>query len=644
MRLMNAYCGRKPAYKIITYTRPFSFKICSKRTALQNQVRPFIKGTYPSNPTVNISTEQQWGVGSVAVQRQRQEAHMQDDRLGLTLVFEGEAGMGIQTVSSSLMPILKNIGYHVFSCTEYMSRIRGGSNTTEIRITPKRRFAYTSNIDLLFAMSPLALERLGNRVSGDTIVFADREITGAGSHPGRIDMPLSSLAREAGGSVYANTVVGAVTLALFGIPSERFEIYLKKQFASKGDAVVTANLHAARLGYEFAAKLPERTKITLPAAPTSGGGEEPLLMDGNAALGTGAVMAGCNFISSYPMSPGTGLLTFLATHAEEFGVFVDQAEDEIAAINAGLGASYAGARAVVTTSGGGFALMQEGVSLAGMIETPIVIHIGQRPGPATGLPTRSEQGDLSLALHAGHGAFARAIFTPGAPDEIIAITQHAFNVAQRYQIPVFLLTDQYLLDAVCTVDSTEIMHLPIEMPLVETTPGYRRFEITGDGITPRGIPGRGSGIVRVDSDEHDESGVITESFEMRAEMVEKRLKRMKPLSDEALMPTAIGSSEEAGTLVVCWGSNRGVVEEAIDLLGSNRVAAVHFAQAYPLNPEVSRLLDGKRVVVVENNATGQFADILQLETARPVDRRILKATGEPFSVEEILQHLKEEAT
>jgi len=565
---------------------------------------------------------------------------MHNEPHDLSIVFEGEAGQGIQTVTTALMPILKNVGCNVFSCTEYMSRIRGGSNTTEIRITGKKRSAYVGRIDVLFAMSPLAYDRLHDRIGSDTIVFADMEkIGGKGARRG-IDIPLKKLAAEAGGAVFANTVVAGATLALLGVGLDRFAGYLKEQFGSKGEAIVTGNLRAAELGYGFLQNLSPPVSLTLPE-PLTAPGHDRLLMDGNSALGIGAVMAGCNFVSSYPMSPGTGLLTFLASKSADFGIVVDQAEDEIAAINAGLGASYAGARAVVTTSGGGFDLMQEGVSLAGIIETPIVIHIGQRPGPATGLPTRTEQGDLSLVIHAGHGAFARAVFAPGTTAGIIETIQMAFILAQRFQIPVFVLTDQFLLDAVCTIEADEIKRLPTESSIVETVAGYRRFLFTDDGLSPRGVPGYGEGIVRVDSDEHDEQGLITESFDMRRRMMEKRLKRMQPLRDASLPPTPIGEVRSAKTIAVCWGSNRGVVEEALELLGDDSIAALHFTQVYPLNQEGLRLLDNRNVVVIENNATGQLADLLTIETGRQVDHRILKATGEPFTVEEIVDALKE---
>ena len=557
------------------------------------------------------------------------------------MVFEGAAGQGVQTITAALLPILKNSGYHVFSCTEYMSRIRGGSNTTEIRITEKNRRAYARHIDLLFALSPHAFEHLQERIDDNTLIFAEKERFGDHWDDRCIDTPLTTFAVEAGGQVYSNTVAAGTVLGILGVTLDRFDDYLRGQFAGKGEEVVENNIKAATLGYDFGRRLPAARSLTIPA-PAFEDGQGRLLMDGTSALGIGAIAAGCNFISSYPMSPGTGLLTFLAERAKTFGIVVDQAEDEIAAVNAGLGASYAGARAVVTTSGGGFDLMQEGISLAGMIETPIVVHIGQRPGPATGLPTRTEQADLNLALHAGHGEFARAIFAPGTLEEAIETMQRAFDLAQRFQIPVIVLTDQYLIDSVSTIGAEDVKRLPFVPSIVQTDENYRRYVFTDDGLSPRGVPGYGGGIVRVDSDEHDECGLITESFEMRRKMVEKRFNRLKPLGDAALPPSVIGRHDVAEILVICWGSTLGVLEEALDIIEDNRFAGIHFSQLFPLNPATGAMLENRRLIVIENNAQGQFADLLTRETGLSISRRILKATGEPFSVEEVVEYLKED--
>ncbi len=561
----------------------------------------------------------------------------------ISIVIGGAAGQGIQTVEAALMRILKDAGYGVFACKEYMSRVRGGSNSVEIRLSSTKapRRAYVRRIDFLFALDAPALRHLKWRVGEETTVFAENSVfDGVGRY---VDTPIVRFATEAGGSpLYANSVALGVILGVLLVPSEGAETFLRKIFARKGEDIVEKNVAALRKGYDFGRHTAYAEGIEIPLTPDEEK-KDDLLLDGTTALGIGALAGGCDFISSYPMSPGTGVLAFLAQHAKKCGVVVDQAEDEISAINAGLGAAYAGARALVTTSGGGFDLMQEGVSLSGMIETPIVIHIGQRPGPATGLPTRTEQGDLNLALYAGHGEFARAIYAPGTPAEAIETMQKAFDTADANQIPVFVLSDQYFLDAVLPLDAGDVPRMPLTRHIERTESGYRRYALTNDGLSPRGVPGHGEGLVCVDSDEHDESGHITESFDVRKAMMEKRSLRMDALRKDAILPTAFDNFKEAETAVISWGSNKGVLEEAVGKLGSKTLGGLHFAQVFPINPDVKKLLKGKRLVVVENNHSGQFADLLVRELGVKVSRRILKSTGEPFSVEELMEELRDEA-
>lgn len=557
----------------------------------------------------------------------------------ISIVLGGAAGQGVQTVEALLVSVLKREGYHVFATKEYMSRIRGGSNSTEIRVTSKRRGAFVKRIDLLFALDKEVLPHLEHRIGKDTIVLGERDKVCTMTKCPVMNIPFTQFANELGNPIYTSTVAVGVVLGMLDADQEVFRTYLRERFARKGEEVVAKNLEAAEKGYSFGKHIAYDAGIEVHMARKEAVKTE-LLMDGVSALGLGTLAAGCNYISSYPMSPGTGLLTFLAEQSEKFGIVVDQAEDEIAAINQGLGAWYAGARAVVTTSGGGFALMTEGVSLAGIIETPIVVHIGMRPGPATGLPTRTEQGDLNLVLYAGHGEFPRAVFAPGTPEECYLAAQQAFHIADTYQIPVFILTDQYLLDSIGSFPEEHLKQLAVKNHIVETKAGYQRYALTKDGVSPRGIPGYGEGLVGIDSDEHDEAGHITESATVRVAMHEKRLSKMTGIRKEALMPTEIGNVDEAETVVVTWGSNRSVLEEALELLGQKNIAGLHFHQVYPLPAKAKKLLAKKKVVVMENNATGQFANLLKLEYGVDIAENILKYNGDPFSVEEVIQRLE----
>jgi 2-oxoglutarate ferredoxin oxidoreductase subunit alpha len=315
-------------------------------------------------------------------------------------------------------------------------------------------------------------------------------------------------------------------------------------------------------------------------------------------------------------------------------------EDEIAAINMALGAWYAGARAMVSTSGGGFALMTEGVSLAGMLESPIVIHLAQRPGPATGLPTRTEQGDFELALYAGHGEFPRIILAPGRIEDAFYLTQNAFNLADKYQVPVFVLTDQYFMDSYYNLPSFDPSRTKIERHVVKTTKEYKRYELTADGISPRGIPGYGQGLVAIDSDEHDTEGHITEDLDLRTKMVDKRLSKADAMAGDTIGPELVGP-QEYKTLVVGWGSTYNVIKEAIDNLGRNDVALLHFKQVYPLPKETQDFLSkAERTVIIENNATSQFGKLIRIQTGIDIEHKILKYNGLGFSVEEVTERLR----
>lgn len=556
----------------------------------------------------------------------------------ISIVLGGAAGQGVQTVEALLVQVLKREGYNVFASKEYMSRIRGGSNSTEIRLTNRKRSAFVRRIDLLFVMDKDVLGHLVDRITDETILLGEREKV-CGTSCRVIDIPFTRFANELGNPLYTSTVAVGVALGILGADQGVFAEYLKEHFARKGEEVVKKNLEAAQKGYLFGKHLAFAEDIEVVLAKNELVKDE-LLLDGSEATGLGVLAAGCDYISSYPMSPGTSILTFLAQHGRDFGVVVDQAEDEIAAINQGIGAWYAGARAIVTTSGGGFDLMQEGVSLSGMIETPIVIHIGQRPGPATGLPTRTEQADLNLALYAGHGEFSRAIFAAGTLEEAYRVAGQAFFIADKYQIPVFLLTDQYLLDSITSLPAEHLKTVPQERHIVETTEDYKRYTLSENGVSPRGVPGYGSGLVGVDSDEHDEEAHITESAAVRIAQHEKRLRKLEGIRSDALLPTVIGDIKTAETLIVTWGSNRGVIEEAIEKVGDGAVAALHFAQVYPLPEGAKKYFRGKKTVVMENNATGQFANLLKLEYGIKVSENILKYDGNPFYVEEVVEKLK----
>ncbi|PLV59887.1 2-oxoacid:acceptor oxidoreductase subunit alpha [Thermotoga sp. KOL6] len=553
----------------------------------------------------------------------------------ISIVLSGEAGQGIQTVEYILTRVLKNSGLHVFATKEYMSRVRGGNNTTEIRVSSKRVRSFVERIDVLVPLGKNATERLKERITEKTLVVGERQFIEE-TNGEKIVVPFLEIAKQAGNRLYVNSAAIGFLSGLLGADKNVLENQIKKQFEEKGEKIVKENIQAALEGYKRGQELSQRIDIIVEKNPDV---REEILLNGAEAVGIGAIAGGCNFVSSYPMSPSTSVLVFLAQHKNNFGIVVEQAEDEIAAMNMVIGSWYAGARGLVTTSGGGFALMEEALSLAGMIESPVVIHLAQRPGPATGLPTRTEQGDLNLVLYAGHGDFPRIIYTPGNIEEAFYLTQRAFNMADKYQVPVFVLTDQYLVDSFYNLPEFDLSGVKIEKHIVKTSKNYVRYAITEDGISPRGVPGYGEGLVRVDSDEHDEFGHITEDFDTRARMVEKRLRKGETIKKDIVDPKLIGD-EDYRTLLIAWGSTLEVVKEAIEEMEG--VALLHFSQVWPINESIKRYFErAERVVAIEGNATGQFANLIQQITGFRIKDRILKYNGLQFSVEELRKKISE---
>ncbi len=552
------------------------------------------------------------------------------ERGDISIVLCGQAGQGIQTVENILVHGLKLSGYHVFATKEYMSRVRGGMNSTEIRISSRRVSAYTDRIDILVPFHKDAISHLKTRISSSTQILAEK---------GDIDIPFAEMASEIGGKIYQNILAAGVILGLFSADESILFDFIQEMFSRKGETIVQNNKIALAKGYEIGKNYLKTNKLRINLEKDFKIKDE-ILVNGAEAVGLGALGGGCDFLSSYPMSPSTGVMVFLAHQTDNFDIVVEQAEDEICAVNMALGASYAGARALVTTSGGGFALMTEGVSLAGMIETPVVFHVAQRPGPATGLPTRTEQADLELVLYSGHGEFPRIILAPGSLDDAFYLTQKAFELADKYQVPVFILTDQYFVDSYYNTPPFDLDRIKFERHIIKTTKEYRRFSLTDSGISPRGIPGFGDGLVGVDSDEHDESGHITENLELRTKMVDKRLKKQDAIKEEMIPPVLVGP-ENYRFLVLGWGSSFHTIKEALSKLEKNDTALLHFNQVFPLPVKLKEFLKkAEKTILVEGNATGQFGNLIKLHAGIEIEKKILKYSGMPFSVEEIVEKIQ----
>jgi 2-oxoglutarate ferredoxin oxidoreductase subunit alpha len=561
----------------------------------------------------------------------------------ISIVLCGEAGQGVQTVERILVHVLKRSHFHVFATKEYMSRVRGGSNSTEIRVSSKRTRAYVDKIDILVPFHAGEIDHVRKRISSQTMVFADPQIVPENSGAlafERINVPLVQIAEEIGSRIYLNIIAASVVLGMFRIDSGFISEFIRQYFSRKGEEIIQKNLEAVQRGSEIGREISQSGRFQVEISPDPQLADE-ILLNGAEAVGLGALAGGCNFLSSYPMSPSTGVMVFLSQQMKDFDVVVEQAEDEISAINMALGASYAGARSLVTTSGGGFALMIEGISLAGMIETPVVVHVAQRPGPATGLPTRTEQADLELVLHAGHGEFPRIIFAPGNIEQAITLTQKAFDLADKFQVPVFVLTDQYFVDSYYNMPSLDFSQSKAKKHIIKTRKNYKRYSLQSDGISPRGIPGYGEGLVGVDSDEHDEAAHITENMELRTKMVDKRMRKRALIKEEAVPPAILGPLDYK-ILLIGWGSTYHLIKEAVAIIGRDDLAFLHFSQVFPLHHQAKSYIDkAEQVIIIENNATSQLGRLLKLHTGADIELKILKYSGLPFSVEEIIKKIRE---
>ena len=537
----------------------------------------------------------------------------------------GEAGQGVATTGSLLVEAFANLGLHVAATQSYMSRIRGGLNWYDIRIGDSPMYAGADQADLLVAFTSAAREILAGEVRPGGQVLFNGEAS-----DGLVAIDLDAAAQQAGGNkLYSNTVAAGAVMELLGYDVAAMEAMLGEKFKKKGPETIAANQACARKGAELAR--PHGGKIR---APKPDGGAKREVYAGAGAIGLSAAVSGVKFVSSYPMTPGTATFTFLAGAADRYGIVVEQAEDEIAAVNMICGSVYAGVPAMATTSGGGFALMVEALSLAGMLELPICVLIAQRPGPATGLPTRTGQQDLLFALHAGHGEFPRAIFAPGTVRQCYDITRRALETALKFLTPVLILTDQFLQDFEQTLEPLSEACAPIDRRLAQN-PGddYARYAVTESGISPRALPG-GAALVIADSDEHTEQGHLSENLDSHLAQQDKRMRKLGGMSAEAMPPELYGPAD-AETLLICWGSTYGPAREAVDLLNEQGkpTAMLHFAQVWPIGRDAAARAIGrrKRVVCVEGNQTGQFALVLRAEGLIGSVERLGKYDGLPFT-------------
>ena len=548
------------------------------------------------------------------------------------VLIGGAAGQGMDTVANLFNKVLQRSGYYVYTTSDYRSRVRGGHNFFQIRFSDREISSPRRGLDVIFALNEETLERHLDRLNEGGVSFCDEGIKG---FEGTKKYNLVNKAKELGNPKMISTIGLGMLLGKLKIDVKVGEEVVRETFK---EGLIEGNIKALDYGYSIT-----KTEVNPIEA------RESILINGNQAVGLGAAAAGCKFYAAYPMTPSSGVLGFLSSVSDELEIVVDQCEDEVAALNMALGASFAGVRAMTGSSGAGMALMSEAFSLAGIIETPVVIIDVQRPGPATGLPTDTEQADLRFLIHNGHGEFPRKVIALRSAEDAFYQTARAFNLADKYQIPVILMSDKELADTKISTAPFDFSKIEINRYLADPNdyePGtYNRYEITDSGVSPRLIPTRANGnMVMVDSDEHDEFGRTGEDAQNRIAQVDKRHRKFEGIIADEEEPWEIGV-DDFDTLVVCWGSTYGVVKESIDLLNEkgHKIKGLVFGDVFPLPLKKFKKLHSmaKNYIVVEMNRDGQFEGLIRQEALVASDHLITKYDGRPFYLEELVERLEE---
>jgi 2-oxoglutarate ferredoxin oxidoreductase subunit alpha len=582
--------------------------------------------------------------------------------MDFTWLIGGEAGFGIMTTGVVFSKIASRSGYHLIDYVEYPSLIRGGHNAYEVHVSENEISHLKPEIDVLICLNKETYEKHKHRLTSSSMVIFDQEEFEIKDNFKKVNIPFKKILSDLKGQpVMKNTIALGASIGLLGGDINKLLKIIEEQFAKKGEAVINFNKQFVQVGYDEVKKNYSNKILNYLTKKHS---DEKLVITGNDAFSLGSVIADCRVYSAYPMTPSSSVLTDLASWQEKVGMVVRHAEDEISVINTAIGSSFAGVRSAVGTSGGGFALMVESISFAGITEIPLVVFIAQRPGPATGMPTWTEQSDLLFTVFSGHGEFPKIVLAPGDNEEMIELTAKAYNLADIYQLPVIVMSDMFLSESHKTVSKKFVDNFVSKYKVnrgkmvdqitnnksqitIESqnsnikSKNFLRYKLTEDGISPRLIPGTPGFFYQANSYEHVEDGHTTEDSEPRIKQVDKRAKKwLTYLKKDFAMPKVYGDLEKSKIVFVSWGSNKGAVLQAQKLLSEKGTSSafIHFNHLYPLDKEkITAILNqNKRYILVENNSWGQFGKLLTMETGVEIREKILKYDGRPITAEEIV--------
>jgi 2-oxoglutarate ferredoxin oxidoreductase subunit alpha len=571
----------------------------------------------------------------------------------------GAAGQGVATPGDIFAKIFSRRGLNLNAYNAYQSIIRGGHTFLTIRTGPEKVTNMGDRIDLLIPLNQDSIDRHLKLLSSGAACLYNADTIKPGPAATGVQLcplPVSELADITRNKVAQNTIAIGAGLHMMGIGFQALEEVLQEQFKKKGETVVAENMSVARAGYDYAAAHFSAFPNPLPKTEN-----RYAILSGNIAMAMGGAAAGVKFYCAYPMSPSTGVLHWMAAHARKAGIMVRQVEDEIGVINMAIGAAQAGCRSMCATSGGGFALMSEGLGMSAMMETPVVVINCQRAGPSTGVPTKTEQGDLWQMLGAAFGDYPRVIAAPLDIADCFKLIPEIFNIADRYQSPGLVLCDLLLSEGRLSVHPNDLdFYPPIDRgELITSNNGaphagssnssYKRYKITESGVSPRAVPGVPGHIHTVATDEHMEDGVlISDEFTnpvKRREMMEKRMRKVAGI-EGAVPPPVLSGPRDADVTLIGWGSTKGVIEEARENLNDQGISAnqLQIRWLVPLHGDaiLEILKDARHTIIVENNFSGQFARYLRSETSFVPNGHIRKYDGEPFMPHHIVEAVKEQ--
>ncbi|OGJ56379.1 hypothetical protein A3D88_03245 [Candidatus Peribacteria bacterium RIFCSPHIGHO2_02_FULL_52_16] len=570
----------------------------------------------------------------------------------ISLKVVGAQGQGINSVGEMCAKGLKRAGYCVFGYREYMSLIKGGHSSYQLDVSDTPMLSSQTSVDIVITFNHHGLEKNIREMNErgivihqtsdwefseeDALFVAKKKIT-------VLHLPTEDiLGKIKAKPILGNVLITSVVWALLGQQKDVLEDLVREQFGHKKD-LLALNIQCIEEGFVFAARHKGALKAALPKADPAW--SKHLLVTGSQAMGLGAVHAGVRFYSGYPMTPSSPLLTFMADLQNETGLVIKQAEDEITAAQIVSGAMFMGTRALTATSGGGFDLMSETLSLNGILENPTVFVLAQRPGPATGLPTWTSQGDLLLAVHTAHGEFARCVLTVSDAQDAFDLMPVAFNIAEKYQISVIVLTDKQVAEALYTQTPYDLGKAKLDRGLLITDPKQlkklqpsdRYDPAAKDGISPRWLPGAEAATYAAQGDEHDASGTVEESSANTAVQFQKRLKKQEALKKSLPEPELYGA-KNPDVLLVGWGSTKGPVLDALAMLGDAKVGYLHYTYLWPLQTDHFKKLHAKakKTILIEGNYQGQLGMLLAQESGIVLTDKILKYDGRPFFVDELI--------